>query len=271
MSKIMTDVAAVVAAASNSRGIGYGGQLPWRLPGDMKHFRQVTCSQKSDTTKINAVVMGRKTWDSIPPKFRPLEGRTNVVLTRTGSKEDYPEEVLVASSLKEATEMLQEQQGSALGTIYIIGGGQVYEDSIKAGIVDRVVYTEVLSDTLPSDTKFDAFFPELTSDEWECCPFGAVAEPEDKENSTTNENSQAEGTSNDNKAEVLTDAKSGIQYQFLEYIRKSKPSTAPTTGDAIEEGAHLNPEEMQYLELCRDIIENGVRIYLFEAFKQTAQ
>mmetsp|Transcript_4221 Transcript_4221/g.6175 ORF Transcript_4221/g.6175 Transcript_4221/m.6175 type:complete len:520 (-) Transcript_4221:99-1658(-) len=249
----MTDVAAVVAAASNSRGIGYAGQMPWRLPGDMKHFRQVTSSVDGD--KVNAVVMGRKTWDSIPPKFRPLEGRTNVVLTRSGAKEDYPQDVLVASSLKEATEQLQEQQGNALGSIYIIGGGQVYEECIKSGMVDRVVYTEVDSETLPSDTKFDAFFPELTGDEWECRPFTAV-EPQEKENSST--------SNNDNKGESqpegLTDAKSGIQYQFLEYTRKSSPSTASSSAtDSIEEGAHVNAEEMQYLELCRDIIENGVK------------
>mmetsp|Transcript_23387 Transcript_23387/g.36100 ORF Transcript_23387/g.36100 Transcript_23387/m.36100 type:complete len:231 (+) Transcript_23387:112-804(+) len=187
----MTDVAAVVAAASNSRGIGYAGQMPWRLPGDMKHFRQVTSSSSSvdidGDTKINAVIMGRKTWDSIPPKFRPLEGRTNVVLTRSGSKDDYPQDVLVASSLQEATAQLQEQQGKTLGTIYIIGGGQVYEECLKSGMVNRVVYTEVDSETLPTDTKFDAFFPELQEDEWDCRPFTTVT-PHEKENSSTNHN-----------------------------------------------------------------------------------
>lgn len=58
-----------------------GGSLPWSLPGDMKYFRELT-SRTADPAKQNVVIMGRKTWESIPAKFRPLAGRINVVLTR---------------------------------------------------------------------------------------------------------------------------------------------------------------------------------------------
>jgi dihydrofolate reductase/thymidylate synthase len=74
--------AGVVVAASNSWGIGADGGIPWRLPGDMRYFRRVTL-RTADCGKQNAVVMGRRTWDSIPAKFRPLKGRTNIVLTRS--------------------------------------------------------------------------------------------------------------------------------------------------------------------------------------------
>jgi dihydrofolate reductase len=224
----MTDVAAVVAAAAASRGIGYDGQLPWKLPGDMAHFKRVTTEPPSPE-KQNAVVMGRKTWESIPPKFRPLPGRTNVVLTSQPSL-SVPSDVMVASSLQDATSQLEKLDN--LGFVFVIGGGQVYEESIRSGLVNRVIYTQVSN--IPDDTKFDAFFPDLKESEWTCRPFSS----KDKENNNSNQ-------------QLQTDPNTGLQYQFLDYhkIRQDEP---------ITEGPHVNPEEMQYLDLCREIMGTGV-------------
>ena len=71
----------IVAACGNSLGIGKNGQLPWRLKEEMKHFASTTSNTK-DTNKLNAVIMGRKTWESIPIRFRPLKNRVNVILSR---------------------------------------------------------------------------------------------------------------------------------------------------------------------------------------------
>jgi len=71
-----------VVATERSRGIGKDGGLPWKLPGDMAYFKALTSTTR-DGKRVNAVVMGRKTWDSIPDKFRPLPGRLNVVLSRS--------------------------------------------------------------------------------------------------------------------------------------------------------------------------------------------
>jgi dihydrofolate reductase len=71
----------VVVAASENGGIGVNGQLPWRLKGDMAFFKALTSGTHGPPGR-RAVIMGRKTWESIPPSFRPLAGRTNVVLTR---------------------------------------------------------------------------------------------------------------------------------------------------------------------------------------------
>ena len=71
----------IVAACGKSMGIGLNGELPWRLKSEMKYFAETTTKTK-DSDKINAVIMGRKTWESIPAKFRPLKNRLNVILSR---------------------------------------------------------------------------------------------------------------------------------------------------------------------------------------------
>jgi dihydrofolate reductase len=195
----------------------------------MAHFKRVTMEPPSPE-KRNAVIMGRKTWESIPSKFRPLEGRTNVVLTCTTPASSYPENVVIASSLQDATSQLEKLDN--LGNVFVIGGAKVYEESIKSGLVNRVIYTQVSN--VPEDTKFDAFFPELKEADWECRPY----QSNDKENSADSGN-------------VQTDAKSGLKYQFLDYTKKIRQPV-------IEEGPEVNPEEMQYLDLCREIMETGV-------------
>mmetsp|Transcript_26812 Transcript_26812/g.39676 ORF Transcript_26812/g.39676 Transcript_26812/m.39676 type:complete len:486 (+) Transcript_26812:105-1562(+) len=215
----MKDIVAVVAATAETRGIGCMGKLPWRLSADMEHFKRVTMS--GDST--NAVIMGRKTWESIPSKFRPLAGRTNVVLTRQTNGE-YPSDVLVASSLEHAVEQLNVRED--VGTIFCIGGAQVYQEAIESGLVNSVVYTEVSNFKVDEGKKLDAFFPPLLGHEWECHPYND--EEEDKENESRDG----------------IDEKSGLSYKFLKYTR-------------IPEGPEINPEEMQYLKLCHDIIDHG--------------
>ena len=71
----------IVAACGKSLGIGLNGELPWKLKSEMKYFAETTTKTK-DFDKMNAVIMGRKTWESIPLKFRPLKNRFNVILSR---------------------------------------------------------------------------------------------------------------------------------------------------------------------------------------------
>jgi len=122
--------------------IGAGGTMPWHLPEDLKHF--------SRTTAGAPVVMGRRTWESFPPRFRPLPGRTNIVITSDpGFAADG---ALRAGSLDEALDLAREDlaarssaaDGEAAedpGTIWVIGGGRVYREAMDRA--DLLVATEI--------------------------------------------------------------------------------------------------------------------------------
>ena len=87
-------VAAIVACTQDG-GIGKEGKLPWKLSGDMAFFKRVTLDTENTPDVRNAVIMGRKTWESIPNSFRPLPGRLNVVLSRSPTTLNLPEGVVV--------------------------------------------------------------------------------------------------------------------------------------------------------------------------------
>ena len=110
--------------------IGAGGTMPLHLPEDLKHFKR--------TTSGSPVVMGRRTWESFPPRFRPLPGRTNIVITRDDSL-DLPGAVR-ARSLPEALELAATEAGPA-GTTWVIGGGSIYADAIE--VAKQLVVTEI--------------------------------------------------------------------------------------------------------------------------------
>jgi dihydrofolate reductase len=121
----------IVVAATREMGIGKQGTLPWKLPTDMKFFKTVTTSTSSSSKK-NAVIMGRHTWESIPEKFRPLPGRLNVVLSRSGIKGTGSlEGVVVSESLNAALGLLATPPHlSQVESVFVIGGGQVYRSEL---------------------------------------------------------------------------------------------------------------------------------------------
>ncbi|KAK4442138.1 dihydrofolate reductase-like domain-containing protein [Podospora aff. communis PSN243] len=153
----------LILAATRDMGIGLNGTLPWTgLRREMAYFARVTkrIPTSLPPTSLNAVIMGRKTWDSIPPRFRPLKGRLNVVISRsvTGPPA-YPGDVnaepVMASSLEQALAFLREQkQRQKVGRVFVIGGAQIYGAALGSKETRRVLLTRVLS-----DFECDAFFP----------------------------------------------------------------------------------------------------------------
>ncbi|KAK3022080.1 hypothetical protein RJ639_045924, partial [Escallonia herrerae] len=147
----------VVVAATRYMGIGKDGKLPWALPSDLKFFKDIT-TIVSDPGKKNAVVMGRKTWESIPLKYRPLPGRLNVVLTHSGSFDvATAKDVIICGSISSALELLAESPYSySIQKVFIIGGGQIFRNALNAPGCDAIHMTEI-----ETDIECDTFMPPI--------------------------------------------------------------------------------------------------------------
>ncbi|KAH8770381.1 dihydrofolate reductase-like domain-containing protein [Hyaloscypha sp. PMI_1271] len=138
----------LIVATTSKMGIGRGGTLPWTgLKKEMAYFARVT--KRASPGSRNAVIMGRKTWESIPPKFRPLRDRTNVVITRaTGLNADGG---FLVGSVEGAVEAVAKTEAQRA---FIIGGAQIYKAALERKEAKRILLTRVLS-----DFECDTFFP----------------------------------------------------------------------------------------------------------------
>ena len=139
---------ALIVAMDSDRGIGKNNDLMWHLPKDMKFFK--------DTTQGQIVVMGRKNYDSIPEKYRPLPNRLNVVLTR--NENFSASDCLVFHSLEKCLAHFEEETERI---VFIIGGGEIYRMALESNILDEMYITHV-------HEHYDAetFFPSFDEDKW---------------------------------------------------------------------------------------------------------
>ncbi|MDA0322426.1 MAG: dihydrofolate reductase [Verrucomicrobia bacterium] len=155
----------VIVAVDACMGIGKAGTIPWRLPGDMRHLKQVT-TWSQDSGKQNGVVMGRVTWESLPAKFQPLPNRTNFVLTRQANFA-LPPGVHRASTFEAFLARLDgEEFASRIETVFVLGGAAVYRAALSTARCNRIHVTRVDGD-FACDTFFDgpteAFVPESST------------------------------------------------------------------------------------------------------------
>ncbi|GLU02878.1 hypothetical protein SLE2022_201110 [Rubroshorea leprosula] len=134
----------IVVAATRDLGIGKDGKLPWKLPSDLRFFKEITLTT-SDSGKKNAVIMGRKTWESIPHGHRPLPGRLNVVLTRSGSFDiATAENVVICGSMTSALQLLAASPYClSIEKVFVIGGGQIFREALNAPDCDAIHFTEI--------------------------------------------------------------------------------------------------------------------------------
>jgi dihydrofolate reductase len=137
----------IIVAISENNVIGKDGDIPWHFPEDLKHFKEKTTG--------NAVIMGRKTFESLPESYRPLPDRKNIVLTRSGLEEKH-EDVEEVEDLKKAYKEARKFGEKA----FIIGGATVYEQTLDE--VDKLVLTRI-----HEEYEGDTFFPKINKDKWE--------------------------------------------------------------------------------------------------------
>ncbi|KAE9420309.1 hypothetical protein Angca_005870, partial [Angiostrongylus cantonensis] len=135
----------LIVAVDKNLGIAKNGSIPWNLKKDMKHFVERTSNTK-DPTKVNAVVMGRRCWESIPEKFRPLKNRLNVVISRT-LPEHRDESLIISNNFDEIMkELLCGQLSANVERVWNIGGGEIYKLALEKGFVDWILMTRIQTD-----------------------------------------------------------------------------------------------------------------------------
>lgn len=204
----------------------------------MKYFKQLT-STTADPSKKNAVIMGRKTWESIPAKFRPLPGRINIVLSRSAAGDENSAgnaptpaapitgpNVLTANSLDAALSLLSTPEfESAVENVFVIGGGQVYKESMDSPALAAIHLTQVEAD-VPCDT----FMPAIDDSKFR---LWAATPPR-------------------------RDDKDGARYSFLCYTRVGDGDAAGASAPTLPPATAPRHEELQYLDMIDEIMREGV-------------
>lgn len=248
----------LVVAVDQNMGIGKDGTLPWKIPGDMAYFRELT-SKASNSTRSNVVIMGRATWESLPPKFRPLPGRINIVLTRsaTGSTPhstnvavtngtvsdpitsaeipsssttlppslaNVPAGVHVCGSLQQAADLLASPEvAPTVENVFVIGGGQVYAEALLSPLVSTIHITRI-----EQQFACDTFFPAIDPTQFR---LWSASDP-------------------------MNDKASGTRYSFLCYTRtpSSSPELAPAgTSNGSSAAAPVPEQQQAALKLPRNV------------------
>ena len=131
-----------MVAIDYAGGIGKNGTLPWHLPGDLAQFKKLTTGEGK-----NGVIMGRKTWDSIPERFKPLPNRFNVVLSRN-TNWTATEDVVCASDFEAALKSCEHCHD-----VFVIGGATIYETALRDPQC-QTIHMTAIRDTFDCDTFF---------------------------------------------------------------------------------------------------------------------
>jgi dihydrofolate reductase/thymidylate synthase len=272
----------VVAYTFKERGIGNQGKLAWHIPEDMAHFKEITTSNSGVSSKFdlyNIVVMGRKTWESIPPKYRPLEKRFNVVLSNS---QEYIDQMNAASTefanvlftswnrlfLEGGYIQLQEKIKSLAGGVeysrfnyYIIGGAQIYSQALETAATNGNNIIIHATEIYPSNSsleaggieaggikpeqeanlEFDTFFPKIDDSKIKLYQISEFK----KSNSSKQSSSKQESS------------KCDIWYRFATYSSLEFYNLPPTLQHKIGKQRFANHEELAYLALMRQILETG--------------
>jgi dihydrofolate reductase/thymidylate synthase len=221
----------LIVAHDNKYGIGKNNNLPWKLSQELNYFKYITTKSPNRSLPhvnfMNAVIMGRKTWDSIPSKFRPLPDRLNIVLTRNPEilAKEPPQNTYFTDKLQEGIDFSHDYitkiLGKTVGEIFIIGGGSIYHEAFQRSDIVNLYFTHIYED-FNCDTFISSKenFPKLV---------------ENYHLSTVSEFHQEKN----------------IYFRYLKYQRKDF--------DLESQTVYHNVEEQQYLDLLYKIGLHGIK------------
>jgi dihydrofolate reductase/thymidylate synthase len=227
----------IVAHSFPKYGIGINGKLPWNLPKDLTHFKNITTRITPDPTfqYINTVIMGSKTWASIPAKYRPLNDRLNIIITRSPKESDNP--MLAYCKWEDLTNILlkfnKANHKSLDGKIYqieknfIIGGNSIYNYAIESLDVCDIYATEIYQ----TGVEYDTFFPKINYSE-------------------TNTQFKLQNCGKFEREKV--ERGEFLYYRFMRYRHQKYMIEVPP--DMI----YQNKEEKAYLAIMKHTLENGI-------------
>lgn len=201
----------IIVAATKTNGIGQHGKLPWRLSKEMAYFARVTSTAPEE--RKNAVIMGRKTWESIPANFKPLSKRLNVVISHNKDYELTPSNpsapAHLCSNLTSAVELASQ---AGIHRRFIIGGVSLFTETLNptssnsmSCIADRVLLTRVLAPDFP---QCDVFMPD----------FLAASEEGETEWKQATHDELVQWTGFDVPAGVQEEK--GVSYEFQMWLRQ---------------------------------------------------
>lgn len=168
---------AIAAMCDSNRGIGKNNELPWSLPNEYGYFLKVVQRTK-DKSKVNALLVGRLTWLSIPLNSVPIKPCLNIIISSQMKREEIKtfdqndaDQVLICRSVDEAIKLVKEKYSDLIETIYSIGGTNIYRVSIESNEFERFYLTRVLEnfecDVYMEPENFLSFFRKLDSSELE--------------------------------------------------------------------------------------------------------
>lgn len=211
----------VVVAADLNNGIGFRGEIPWHLSGDLSFMRRITTTTVCPKRR-NIVLIGRKSWEAIPQRHRPLRDRLCIVISRDAEfRKDLDTAVGVprvwsAGSVVEALALIRTDETlTTLGeSIMVLGGSEIYRECLASPQCDKVYLTRV-----GGEFECDTYFPVLDAETW-----------------------------NDTTPSGVRQVENGIYYQHRVFERRGSAAVV-----------HPNAEEKQYLDLVREIITMGVQ------------
>ncbi|KAK5648736.1 hypothetical protein RI129_003628 [Pyrocoelia pectoralis] len=148
----------LIAAASQNRGIGKNNTLPWKLKAEMNYFSKMTETTKSNSKK-NVVIMGRRTWDSIPSKYQPLPNRINFILSKSKLDLEQFHDVCGFTSWNDIYDKLNDNKfKEEYEQIWIIGGSSIYKHALESKYFYRLYLTEI-----KKEFDCDTFFPTFSN------------------------------------------------------------------------------------------------------------